>query len=346
MFTIISIQVPRKTKRKVNRKEYVVVVAVFVFPFLHNHHKNRQKKNMHEMKLKKQALDLRRKREIEERERERRHEEKRRTKKTYKRLKKVSKEDEEEQKKKKKKKEADEKRKSTETSTKKKKKKKSTKKESKNKTVTTTTTTSKRSGRKRSSKKKEEKEDELEDEVTILRNPLGDDETVDVSIIAKEAAIQLPLANHAQEWESMTEDEHPEDVVVTKCKTLKENFSKGKVIVMQLPMDLPNSIDNISSDVQSNMPQGIFGDLRLHQSGKVTVKTRKGIVLNVTGGIVDRMSELALQVDMEKHTVIALPRIEGHLVFHPNYNSLIGDSSFREEEEDEESNGSETESDS
>ena len=297
---------------------------------------------MHEMKLKKQALDLRRKREIEERERERRHEEKRRTKKTYKRLKKVSKEDEEE---KKKKKEADTKKKSTETASKRgKSTKKSTKKESKNKTVTTTTTTSKRSGRKRSSKKKEEKEDELEDEVTILRNPLGDDETVDVSIIAKEAAIQLPLANHAQEWESMTEDEHPEDVVVTKCKTLKENFSKGKVIVMQLPMDLPNSIDNISSDVQSNMPQGIFGDLRLHQSGKVTVKTRKGIVLNVTGGIVDRMSELAFQVDMEKHKVIALPRIEGHLVFHPNYNSLIGGSSFREEEEDEESNGSETES--
>ena len=113
---------------------------------------------------------------------------------------------------------------------------------------------------------------------------------------------------------------------------------------MQLPMDLPNSIDDISSDVPSNMPLGVFGDLRVHRSGKVTIKTRKGIVLNVTGGIVDRMSEVALQVDMENNTSITLPQLEGHLVFHPNYNSLI-EGSVREEE-NEESSGSETESDS
>ena len=255
---------------------------------------------MHEMKLKKQAADLSKKKAIEERERERRQEEKRRTKKSvHKRLKKVSKEEDEEEQKKKKKKEADEKKKSTETSTKKK-KKKSTKKESKNKTVTTTTTTSKQWQKKNDEKERRKGRRRGGWRRLGFRNPLGDDETVDVSIIAKEAAIQLPLANHAQEWESMTKDEHPEDVVVTKCKTLKENFVKAKMVIMQLPMDLPNSIDDISSDVQSNMPLGIFGDLRVHRSGKVTVKTRKGIVLNVTGGIVDRMSEVALQVDMEK----------------------------------------------
>ena len=157
----------------------------------------------------------------------------------------------------------------------------------------------------------------------VFRNALGDDETVDVSIIVKEAAIQLPLAKHAQEWESMTKDEHPEDVATKKCKTLEENFVNAKMVIMQLPMDLPNSIDDISSDVPSNMPLGVFGDLRVHRSGKVTMKTRKGIVLNVTGGIVDRMSEVALQVDMENNTSITLPQLEGHLVFHPNYNSLI-----------------------
>ena len=43
-----------------------------------------------------------------------------------------------------------------------------------------------------------------------------------------EAAIQLPLAKHAQEWESMTKDEHPEDAATKKCKTLEENFETPK----------------------------------------------------------------------------------------------------------------------
>lgn len=281
---------------------------------------NRQEKNHREQKLKQEARDFHKQKEIEEKEEERREKERRRTKKTYKRLKKVSTDKEKE------KKNVDRKVKSRNnrrSATQERSMKRSSNKDSDVvKTVTTTSTTAKRSSRR--SKKKEEEE-------TIFRTALSDKETVDVSIIEKDAAIQLPLAKHAHEWESMTEDEHPEGVNTDKCENLKAYFDTGKFLVMQLPLDLPNSVEDISSDVRSNMPEGYFGDIRIHESGKVTIKTSKGIVFNVTEGIVDRMAEEALEIDTETKRLTMLPRIAGRLIVHPDYDSLMKDSSRKKE---------------
>ena len=345
--TLHSKQVPRRVKRKINKEEYVASRSFF-FPINYSHtYTHRRDKNIREQKEKEDAAKARRKAELEDAEEERRRNERRNKRKTFtrKRLKKV---DDQKKKKTNKNKSITS---NTTTSTKitnktikrpsgKRIKKRSTKDDSDNSSdsdldflqVTTTSSTTERSKSIRSRSKKSTTKQEVksdnddEDDHILVRSALGEEEKVDVSIILKQAPIQLPVADHAAEWESLSKNDHPEGVNITSYKVLKDYFDDGKLVVMQMPLGLPNLLETtVPNAVESNMPKGYFGDVRFHKSGKVTIKTSEGIVLNVTKGIPDRMAQEALEIDVKKQALTMLPRIAGRLVVHPDYESLVCD---------------------
>jgi len=124
----------------------------------------------------------------------------------------------------------------------------------------------------------EEENDDLMD--------VGDDDAEDrnsCAIVGKMAPVSVPFSRDAEIWRE-TDVEGAED---RPANTVAEYFagsltSAENLLLIQMPPSVPFKSENCGS---TPLPPGLHGKVRVHRSGKVSIKMNSGTTFNLAKGL-------------------------------------------------------------